>query len=255
MILIKYGGHALPKDGSIDPSLAVIASEFKHGKQFVLVHGGGPQINQELTLHNIVPEMINGLRKTTPEVLSVVQKVLSGEVLRNIVNQFVALGVNAIGLSSGDGDLIRAQKESGDLGLVGEITSVDTSLLKLLLKNGYLPIISPVGVDSMGQALNLNADLVAGEIGGDINAEKVLFMTDVPGIYKNWPDESSLISSITVSELRKIADSFVEGMAPKVKSLLTAVNKGAKSAYVLDGRSAENLLKAIHGDIGTKVIP
>jgi acetylglutamate kinase len=104
------------------------------GKEFVLVHGGGPQINQELTLHNIVPEMINGLRKTTPEVLSVVQKVLSGDVLRNIVNQFIALGVNAIGLSSGDGHLIRAQKQSGDLGLVGEITSVDTSLLKLLLE-------------------------------------------------------------------------------------------------------------------------
>lgn len=255
MIVIKYGGHALPKDGTSDPSLAVIASQFRGGREFVLVHGGGPQIDQELHLHRIDPVMINGLRRTTPEVLNIVQKVLSGDVLRNIVNQLIALGINAIGLSSGDGEVIRAQKRAGDLGLVGDITSVNTSLLKLLLKHGYLPVISPVGVDSKGQALNLNADLVAGEIGGNLHAEKVLFMTDVPGIYKNWPEESSLISTITFSELSTISHNFEDGMAPKVQSLLTAVNKGAKSAYVFDGRSAQNLLRAIQGDIGTKVIP
>jgi acetylglutamate kinase len=254
MILIKYGGHALPKDGSVDPSLALIAAEFKHGQKFVLVHGGGPQINQELALHKIEPEMVNGLRKTTPEVLAVVQKVLSGEVLRNIVNQLVGLGVNAIGLSSGDGGLVRAKKQSGDLGLVGEISEVNVAVLIQLLKDGYLPVISPVGVSNNGDALNLNADIVAGEIGGALQAEKVLFMTDVHGIYKNWPDESSLINEISAKELSTISDSFIEGMAPKVSSLLTAVNKGAKSAYVFDGRSAENLGKAIHGDIGTKVI-
>ena len=253
MILIKYGGHALPKDGSVDPSLALIASEFKHGKKFVLVHGGGPQINQELALHKIEPEMINGLRKTTPEVLTVVQKVLSGDVLRNIVNQLIGLGVNAIGLSSGDGGMIRAKKQSGELGLVGEITEVKVELLNDLLDDGYLPVISPIGVSVSGETLNLNADIVAGEIGGALQAEKVLFMTDVHGIYKNWPDEKSLISEINAKELAAISGTFVEGMAPKVESLLTAVNKGAKSAYVFDGRSAENLGKAIRGDIGTKV--
>lgn len=254
MIVIKYGGHALPKDGSADPALAVIAAEFKHGKKFVLVHGGGPQINAELELHGIKPEMVNGIRKTSPEVFNVVQKVLSGEVLRNIVNQLISLGVNAVGLSSGDGSIIRARKQIGELGQVGDIEKVDPKLLNELLDSGFLPVISPIGVASDGTGLNLNADTVAGEIGGALNAEKVLFMTDVAGVYKNWPDESSLIDEISYSELSAISSDFKEGMAPKVKALLTSVSKGATSAYVFDGRSAANLQKAIHGDIGTKVV-
>mgnify|MGYP006272167197 CR=1 FL=1 len=253
MIVIKYGGHALPRDGAADPSLSLIAKEFKKGRKFVLVHGGGPQINSELALHGIKPEMVNGLRKTTPQVLSVVQKVLSGDVLRNIVNQLIALGVNAVGLSSGDGSLIRATQLEGELGLVGEISTVDPAILKELIDSGYLPVISPIGVSKDGQALNLNADLVAGEIGGSLVAEKVLFMTDVEGVFQDWPDKSSLIEEIKLSELISIAESFSDGMAPKVKALITAVEKGAQKAYVFDGRSAENLNLAIHGEIGTRV--
>jgi acetylglutamate kinase len=253
VIVIKYGGHALPKDGIADPALALIASEFKHGKKFVLVHGGGPQINTELQLHGIKPEMIDGIRKTSPEVFSVVQKVLSGDVLRNIVNQLISLGVNAVGLSSGDGSIIRAKQQIGELGQVGDIEKVDPKLLVQFIDSGYLPVISPIGVASDGVGLNLNADTVAGEIGGALSAHKVLFMTDVAGVYRNWPDESSLINEISYSELLAISADFKEGMAPKVKALLTSVSKGAKSAYVFDGRSAENLKQAIHGDIGTKV--
>ena len=255
MIVIKYGGHALPKDGSIDPSLAVIAAEFKHGKKIVLVHGGGPQINAELDLHGIKPVMINGVRKTSPEVFNVVQKVLSGELLRNIVNQFIALGVNAVGLSSGDGEIIRAKKSSPELGQVGEIATANPKLILSLIDAGYLPVISPVGVSDQGQGLNLNADTVAGTLGGALAAEKVLFMTDVSGIYRNWPDENSLITEITSAELTEIEPTFQDGMVPKVAALLTAITSGAKSAYVFDGRSAENLKKAISGSIGTKVIP
>ena len=163
MIVIKYGGHALPKDGSADPSLSVIAAEFKRGQKFVLIHGGGPQINEELSLHSIKPEMVNGIRVTSPEVLNIVQKVLSGEVLRNIVNQFISLGVNAVGISSGDGATVRAMKQPGELGLVGEVVKVDTRFLETLLAEGYLPVISPIGVSETGIGLNLNADLV--EIG------------------------------------------------------------------------------------------
>ena len=253
MILIKYGGHALPKDGSIDSSLAVIASEFKHGKEFVLVHGGGPQINHELTLHNIVPEMINGLRKTTPEVLSVVQKVLSGEVLRNIVNQLISLGVNAVGISSGDGATVRAMKQPGELGLVGEVVKVETRFLETLLAKGYLPVISPIGVSDTGIGLNLNADLVAGAIGGALKADRVLFMTDVAGIYKNYPDETSIIKEISLSGLKEISSQFKDGMSPKVQALIHAVENGAQCSLVFDGRSAQNLETAIHQDIGTKV--
>ena len=131
MIVIKYGGHALPENGRVDKSLEVVAIEFKKGKQFVLVHGGGPQINKELELHNIKPEMINGRRKTTPEVLSVVSKVLSGEILRGIVNQFISLGVNAVGISSGDGGTIRAIYSEDALGEVGVVDKAlgETELL------------------------------------------------------------------------------------------------------------------------------
>lgn len=253
MIVIKYGGHALPKDGSSDPSLHLIAVEFKQGRKIVLVHGGGPQIDQELKLHGIVPEMVNGLRKTTPEVLKVVEKVLSGEILRNIVNQLVALGVNAVGLSSGDGQIIRAIKKSDELGLVGEIIDTNPALLVSLIESGYFPVISPIGVSDSGLGLNLNADQVAGAIGGALNADRVLFMTDVAGIYENFPDESTLLREISYADLLAKSEKFSGGMAPKVSALLNAIKSGAKSAYVFDGRSAENLKLAIHHEIGTKV--
>lgn len=255
MIVIKYGGHALPKDGSFDASLSAIANEYKRGLQIVLVHGGGPKINEELSLHSIKPEMVNGLRVTTPEVMAIVQKVLSGEILRSIVNQLIGLGVNAVGLSSSDGEIIRAEKKKGDLGLVGEISKIDSTFLNLLLKEGYLPVISPVGVSVDGISLNLNADLVAGEIGGVLKADRVLFMTDVAGIYSNFPDESSIIKEISFKDLKNSISTFKDGMAPKVEALIRAIESGAKLAYVFDGRSAQNLEKAIHGDIGTKVYP
>ena len=255
MIVIKYGGHALPENGRVDKSLEVVAIEFKKGKQFVLVHGGGPQINKELELHNIKPEMINGRRKTTPEVLSVVSKVLSGEVLRGIVNQLISLGVNAVGISSGDGGTIRAIYSEDALGEVGVVDKVDPTFLNNLLKNGYLPVISPIGVNEKGAALNLNADSVAGSLAGALKCERALFMTDVSGIYKEWPKEDSLIHEIKLDELLILKEKVTEGMIPKVEALITAVSSGAKSAYVFDGRNSANLEKAINGDCGTKVIP
>ena len=253
MIVIKYGGHALPKDGSVDPSLSVIAAESKRGQKFVLVHGGGPQINKELSLHSIKPEMVNGIRVTTPEVLNIVQKVLSGEVLRNVVNQLISLGVNAVGISSGDGATVRAMKQSGELGLVGDVVKVETRFLETLLAEGYLPVISPIGVSETGIGLNLNADLVAGAIGGALKADRVLFMTDVAGIYRNYPDEASIIKEISLSSLKEISSQFKDGMSPKVQALIHAVENGAQCSLVFDGRSAQNLETAIHQDIGTKV--
>jgi acetylglutamate kinase len=255
MIVIKYGGHALPTTGGVDSALELIASEFKNGRKFVLVHGGGPQINTELERHKIQVEMIDGVRKTSPEVLKVVQKVLSGEVLRLIVNQLIALGVNAVGISSGDGELVRAKKQSGNLGEVGEIVSTNPKVLSLLLENGYLPVISPVGVGVNGESLNLNADTVAGAIGGAIGAEKVLFMTDVAGIYENWPDQSSLLKNISAEALRSKLKKFSGGIVPKVEALLNAVDSGANSAMVFDGRDSNILKEAIESQAGTLVLP
>lgn len=222
MLVIKYGGHAQPNPGVSDPIIKELANSFKSGVKMVLVHGGAPAINRELKAHNIETHMVGGFRYTSPEVFEVVQRTLSGEVLRGLVNQFISYGVNAVGLSSSDGNIIRAKKmfenhlgEAIDIGLVGEIDSVNSEFLHLLLDQGYLPIISPIGTSQSGDGLNLNGDVVVGALGGALQAEQVLFLTDVSGIYRNWPDENSIISHISAAELSSLLPSFEEGMIPK----------------------------------------
>jgi len=262
MIVIKYGGHALPDPGSVDPALELIAQEHREGKKIVLVHGGGPQINAALAVRGLGKEMVGGYRKTSPEVFAVVQEVLSGQVLRSIVNQLIHLGVNAVGLSAADGETIRAEKMHvevdgtlTDIGLVGDVKNSNPALLKQLLADGYLPVISPIGVDTNGQGLNLNADLVAGVIGGALGAERVLYMTDVSGIYRNWPDANSKIDSICVDELRSLAPLFSEGMVPKVKSAINAIESGAQAVRIFDGRNISELRAALADSGGTLVVP
>ena len=260
MIVIKYGGHALPTPGTQDPVIGLLAKEFAAHHSLVLVHGGGPQIDAELALHGIPREMIGGYRKTTPEVFAVVQKVLSGDVLRTLVNQFVSYGIKAVGLSAGDGALLRVHQmrplvngEAVDIGLVGDIEKVNPRILINLLNDGFLPVISPVAVDSKGQGFNVNADIAAGAIAGSLNADEMIFMTDVAGIYRNYPDPGSLIKQIDVEELRILQPTFVEGMAPKVKAALTALDAGAKQVRVIDGREIENLKNALNGLGGTVI--
>ena len=253
MIVIKYGGHALQEPGAADLMLQCIAEFSKSGNEVVLVHGGGPQIDAELKFHGIEREMRNGYRVTTPETFAIVQQVLSGQVLRTIVNALIGYGANPVGISSADGNVIRASKMigTGDIGLVGDIAAVNPSFIRTLLRDGYLPVVSPVGVDSVGQGLNLNGDLVAGAIGGALAADQVIFMTDVAGIYAQWPDMDSLISTIGREEIR--AMEFAEGMLPKVKAALSALDAGAKSVRVIDGRNLHNLTEALHGKGGTLI--
>lgn len=262
MIVVKYGGHALPKAGAPNEMLEVIASYAKNGHEIVLVHGGGPQVDNELAIHGIHSEMVSGYRKTTPEIFEVVQSVLSGQVCRTLVNQLIGFGANAVGLSSSDGGLIRASKMMPlvdgaplDIGLVGDITSTDPSLLQILLANHYLPVISPVAVAATGQGLNLNGDLAAGAIAGALGADQVIFMTDVSGIYRNYPNVDSLISTCTAQELRELQPSFAAGMIPKSKAALFALDHGAKLVRIIDGRNPKNLIEALDGHGGTEVIP
>lgn len=262
MKVIKYGGHAIPKPGSKDPVIALIAEEFLDGQKLVLVHGGGPQIDLELALHHLPKEMISGYRNTTPQVFEIVQKVLSGQVLRTLVNQFIANGVNAVGLTASDGCIIRAVKMTPlvkgiatDVGLVGDISQVNPDLLQSLLAQGYLPIISPVAVDNSGQGFNINADLAAGAIGGALGADEVIFMTDVAGIYRDYPNPDSLISEIDCAGLKVIQASFVEGMVPKVKAAISALEAGAKKVRIIDGRDITKVEQAFGGVGGTVVLP
>lgn len=253
-LVFKYGGHAISEGLSVDPVIEHLAKIIKSGISIVIVHGGGPQINRELEVHGIKSEMVDGFRKTTPDVFEVVQRTLSGEVLRNITNQFISQGINAVGISAGDGNLIRGKIEKPELGLVGVVTDVNPDFLTNLMSQGITPIVSPIAVTSDGLGLNMNADLIAGALGGALAADVVLFSTDVSGIYRNWPDESSVIESISVKELSIIATDFEGGMIPKSQAAVNAIESGAKSVRIFDGRKVGNLISALEGNSGTLVV-
>jgi acetylglutamate kinase len=255
MILFKYGGHAISDGKGIDPVLSLLAKEINAGKKIVIVHGGGPAINKELEIHGVKSETVDGLRKTTPEVFEVVQRTLCGEVQRKLVNQLIALGVNAVGLTAGDGGLTRAKIMRPELGLVGEVISVNPDFLVAQMNLGIAPVISPISLTTDGQAVNMNADIIAGAIGGALTVDSVLFSTDVSGIYREWPDKNSLIKNINVVELADISKTFKGGMIPKTESAINAIKAGAKMAQVFDGREVINVELALKGQGGTLVFP
>ena len=231
-----------------------LALRFKAGERFVIVHGGGPQIDQELKIRNIEKKMINGFRYTDSETMKVVEMVLTGTVLRSVVRSLIKAGLPAVGITGSDTALLEADfKDEEKLGLVGVVNKVNPKLLHDLLDMGYLPVIAPVANDSNGTALNINADLAAGAIAGPLRATQMLFLTDVPGIYANWPDQSSLIQSIGVQQLKNIT--FSEGMVPKVEAAINAIESGALSSRVIDGKSIEAFVSALNGEGGTWVHP
>jgi acetylglutamate kinase len=252
MILFKYGGHAISDKQGIDPVLVLIAKQIKSGKKIVIVHGGGPAITRELEIHGVKSEMIGGLRKTTPEVFEIVQRTLCGEVQRKLVNQLIALGIDAVGMTAGDGNVTRAKPE---LGLVGEVEFTNPDFLVALMELGVTPVISPISITASGQAVNMNADIIAGAIGGALGAESVLFSTDVAGIYRNWPDKDSLIVSISATELSEISKTFQGGMIPKAESAINAIKSGAKKVQIFDGREVSSVEFALQGEGGTLVSP
>ena len=255
MILFKYGGHAISDGQGIDPVLSLLSKQIKAGKKIVIVHGGGPAINKELEIHGVKSEMIRGLRKTTPEVFEVVQRTLCGEVQRKLVNQLIVLGVDTVGLTAGDGDVTRAKISKPELGLVGEVVSVNPDYLIAQMDLGITPVISPISITNDGQAVNMNADVIAGAIGGALKVDSVLFSTDVSGIYRNWPDKDSLIQSISINELSEISMTLEGGMIPKAESAINAIKSGAKKVQIFDGREISSVELALQGEGGTLVTP
>ena len=249
MIVIKFGGHAM----SDDPLwMREIKSGWQDGARYVIVHGGGPQIDQQLKNEGITSEFVGGFRITTPAVMKVVEAVLTGTVLRSVVRSLQKVGLPAVGITGSDGGLLDvALKNDGALGLVGEVKRVNPELLRTLIDAGYLPVVAPVSNSQEGTALNINADLAAGAIAGALNADETLFMTDVPGIYRNWPDKSSMIEEISIEDLAKLK--FADGMVPKVAAAIHAVKSGARSARIIDGLSVEAFRGALAGKGGTWV--
>ena len=250
MIVIKFGGHAM--DGNSRMWMTEIANRFKAGEKIVIVHGGGPQIDGELKVRGIERKSVGGFRLTTPEVMRVVEMVLTGTVLRSVVRSLISVGLPAVGITGSDSRLLEVDlKDYEKLGLVGKVSKVNPKILHDLLDMGYLPVVSPVADDALGQALNINADIAAGAIAGALRASQMLFMTDVAGIYSNWPDKSSLISEITVDELKRMQ--FSDGMAPKVEAAVNAVSSGAASSRIFDGTSIEAFIDALENKGGTWV--
>jgi acetylglutamate kinase len=229
------------------------------GLRPVVVHGGGPQISALMDRLGMVPEFRDGLRVTNADSLDVARMVLVGKINRDIVSAVNVHGPLAVGLSGEDGGLILAIARDPELGFVGDVDAVNPAILHRLLAEELIPVVSTIGSDEAGQAYNINADTVAGAIAESLNAEKLVYLTDVAGVYGDWPDEASLISRIDVAGLEKlIADGKIsEGMIPKLESCVSALKWGVRRAHILDGRLPHALLLEFftRQGVGTMVHP
>lgn len=261
-VVIKYGGHAM-KDEALGRAFALNIVLLKYvGINPVIVHGGGPQIGRMLEALNIQSHFREGLRITDDATMDVVEMVLVGKVNKEIVNLLNLAGCKAVGLSGKDGRLIRARKmemvvegfkrtpEIIDLGKVGEVVGVETSLLRSLERDGYIPVIAPVGVDDEGATYNINADAVAGAVAGALKAKRLMLLTDVAGILDK---NKELISSLTVRQVHALFEQGIlqGGMIPKVKCCLEALGEGVEKAVIIDGRVENSVLLELFTDKGS----
>ncbi|MDY9922992.1 acetylglutamate kinase [Methanobacterium sp.] len=260
-IMIKYGGHAMI-DAAAKSSTARDTVLLKYvGMKPIVVHGGGPEISRSMSKLGKEPKFIGGLRVTDQETMDIVKMVLVGKINTEIVANIGLHGGKGVGLSGKDNLLLKARKRSPqvvvnqetgeeqmvDLGLVGEIESINPEILDVLTENNYIPVISPIGVDDRAETLNLNADTVAGEVGGEVGAEKLIILTDVPGILRDPSNKESLIKKATIAEVMElIEDGTVrDGMLPKVLTCISALENGVKSAHIIDGRVKHSILLEI----------
>jgi acetylglutamate kinase len=261
-IVVKYGGNALAGTSEHD-ALALFAEDIVMmrlvGMRPVVVHGGGPQISAMMDRLGKEAEFVDGLRVTDAETVDIARMVLKGQVNPQVVAAINVHGNYAVGVSGVDGGLIRATKRDERLGFVGDVTAVNPEVVERLLDDGFIPVVATIGSDETGQAFNINADTVAGEIAEALRAEKLIYMTDIAGLMEDPADPGSLIRQITVSGLDQyISDGIIAGgMIPKVASCQQAVRNGVQRAHILDGRIAHVLLLELFTDdgIGTMVMP
>ena len=259
--VIKYGGHAM-SDEKLKESFALDVIMLKSlGINAVIVHGGGPQINQTLKRYGIVSQFVRGMRVTDEKTMSVVEMVLVGQVNKEVVGYLNQHGGRAVGLSGKDGTLLLCKKllqearhEDGtvellDIGYVGDVVRVNTDLIATLEHGKYIPVIAPVGVGLEGESYNINADLVAGRVAAALNAEKLILLTDIDGV----KDKSgTLLTSIAVADMRRLIEeeAITGGMIPKVVCCADALGEGVKKAHIIDGRVEHAVLLEIFTDIG-----
>ena len=264
-ILIKYGGHAMVDDEAKSSTARDTVLLKYVGMKPLIVHGGGPEISRSMDKLGKEPKFIKGLRVTDEETMEIIEMVLVGKISNEIVSELIQHDGQAISLSGKDSSLIFAHKKGAskideeivDLGLVGEVDCVNTDLLEMFIENDYIPVISPVGIDEDGNSLNLNADTAAGEVASAIDAEKLIILTDVPGVLRDPNDPDSLIQKIRISEVPKLIEDGVisGGMIPKIETCVKAIENGVKSCHIIDGRKKHSLLLEIFttDGIGTMI--
>ncbi|AZQ76657.1 acetylglutamate kinase [Flaviflexus ciconiae] len=262
-IVVKYGGNAMVND-ELKQAFVHDIMFFHHvGLKPVVVHGGGPQINSMLKRLGIESEFRGGLRVTTPEAMEVVRMVLAGQVQRELVSLINQDAPYAVGMSGEDAGLLKGRKryididgQKVDLGQVGDVHEVNPASLHDLIDNGRIPVVSTIAMDIEGDGiLNVNADTAAAAIASALGANKLLMLTDVEGLYLDWPNKDSLVSEINASELAELLPKLDAGMKPKMEAALHAIDAGVQAAHIIDGRMAHSMLLEIFTDagVGTRV--
>ncbi|WP_240903866.1 acetylglutamate kinase [Chengkuizengella sediminis] len=254
--VLKCGGSTLA--GLPETFFQELKNLQDEGFSPVIVHGGGPAISNTLAKLNIETEFINGLRKTTNEVLDVVEMVLSGKMNKEIVRQIQMNGANTLGLSGVDGNLLEAEPvHNGDeIGYVGEIKQVNAELIQSLINTGYIPVIAPIGIDRNGQRYNVNADTAAGAVASHIGVQKMIVVTDVPGILKQVNHQKEVLPSVTTNEIEEMIHSgeIFGGMIPKVRAAMKCIQGDVQEVLIVDGSEPNVLTKVIKGEnIGTRI--
>ena len=258
VVLIKIGGSTLVYQTLFDRLAEDVVLLHSVGIKPIIVHGGGPQIGHELRLAGKETSFIDGLRVTDQETLKIVSKVLKGQVGRRIVDAIISLGGPAVSLSGETENLISVTPVSKELGFVGKITDIAPHLLNTLIEDGQIPVVSTLGIDDKGQSYNINADTAAGALAGALQVQKVIYLSDVPGLLSDKDDVSTLISSITTLEVEGmiVSKGVSDGMIPKVNSCIDALRQGVGSAHLLDGRIPHVVLLELFTDegIGTMIV-
>lgn len=252
IIVVKYGGNAMIEDQLKQQVMEDIVLLWTIGIKVVLLHGGGPEINDVMQQMGKEPEFINGLRVTDKETVDIVQMVLAGKVNKTLVAMLESYGGNAMGISGIDGRLIEAETKDEKLGFVGKVTHVNAEPIFDLLNSGYIPVISTVGCDKSGNIYNINGDTAAAHIAGALGAKRLILMTDIAGILTDKDDRNTLIPELSISEARKLADDGIinGGMLPKVECCIKALNEGVDKVVIMDGRIPHSILMELLTDEG-----
>ncbi len=252
IVVVKYGGNAMVNEQLKQQVMEDIVLLWLIGVKVVLVHGGGPEINDLMNRLGKKAEFVNGLRVTDKETVDIVQMVLAGKVNKTLVNLLEMKGGKAIGLSGMDGRLIQATVKDERLGYVGEVTHIHAKPVLDLLEKGYIPVISTIGCDREGNAYNINGDTAAAHIAGALQAQRLIMMTDIAGILRDKDDPSTLIPEMTLTEAQELVSSGVVsgGMIPKLDCCITAIHAGVRNAVIMDGRVPHSILMELLTDEG-----